>query len=109
MHRTTIRLNDHLLIEVKEYALRRQLSLTAVIEEALRTHLARTAPVPATKKRRVKFPTFKGQGYQPGIETWDDVKRVVEQEEIEKFKRVMRDDAARRRQRPDLRVPRGVT
>ena len=95
MHRTTIRLNEHLLIEVKEYAVRRQLSLTAVVEEALRSHLARSAGASGPKKRRVKFPTFKGSGYQPGIETWDDVKRVLEEQEIEKFKRVMRDDAAR--------------
>jgi hypothetical protein len=97
MHRTTIRLNEHLLVEVKEYAVRRRLSLTAVIEEALRTHLARSGPAASAGKRRVKFPTFKGNGYQPGIETWDDVKRVIEEEDIEKFKRVMREDAARRR------------
>ena len=95
MHRTTIRLDEHLLVEVKEYAVRRRVSVTAVIEEALRTHLARAADATAPRKRRVKFPTFKGSGYQPGIETWEDVKRVLEQEEIEKFKRVMRDDAAR--------------
>ena len=98
MHRTTIRLNEHLLIEVKEYAVRRQLSLTAVIEEALRSHLARASAFPVSKAaRRVKLPTFKGSGYQPGIETWDDVKRVLEEEEIENFKRVMREDAASRR------------
>ena len=97
MHRTTIRLNEHLLIEVKEYAVRRRLSLTAVIEEALRTHLARAATVPPGKKRRVKFPTYKGDGYQPGIESWDGVKRVLEEQEIGKFQRTMRDDAARRR------------
>jgi hypothetical protein len=95
MHRTTIRLNEHLLIEVKEYAVRRRVSVTAVIEEALRSHLARSAAAPAARKRRVKFPTFKGSGYQPGIETWDDVKRVLEEQEIENFKRIMREDAAR--------------
>ena len=45
MHRTTIRLNEHLLIDAKAYAVRRRLSLTAVIEEALRSLLART-PAP---------------------------------------------------------------
>ena len=95
MHRTTIRLNEHLLVEVKEYAVRRRVSITAVIEEALRSHLARTVDASGPKKRRVKFPTFKGSGYQPGIETWEDVKRVLEQDEIDKFKRVIRDDAAR--------------
>ena len=95
MHRTTIRLDEHLLVEVKEYAVRRRLSLTAVIEEALRTHLARTAAATPARRRGAKFPTFKGSGYQPGIETWGDVKRAVEEQEIEKFKRIMRDDAAR--------------
>ena len=94
MHRTTIRLNEHLLIEVKEYAVRRQLSLTAVIEEALRGHLARASTLPQSKARRVKLPTFRGNGYQPGIETWDDVKRVLEEQEIETFRRVTRQDEA---------------
>lgn len=97
MHRTTVRLNEHLLIEVKEYAVRRQLSLTAVIEEALRGHLARASASPPSKARRVKLPTFRGNGYQPGIETWDDVKRVLAEQEIEKFRRVTREDEASRR------------
>jgi len=88
-------LNEHLLVEVKAYAVRRRISLTAVIEEALRTHLARATNAPEAKRRRVKFPTFKGSGYQPGIETWEDVKRALEDQEIEKFKRVMRKDATR--------------
>ncbi len=95
MHRTTVRLNEHLLVEVKSYAVRRRLSLTAVIEEALRTHLARDSALPPAKKRRVKFPTFKGRGYQPGIETWQDLKRVADEQQLTQFKRVMRQDAAR--------------
>jgi len=97
MHRTTIRLNEHLLIEVKEYAVRRQLSLTAVIEEALRGHLARASGLPKSKARRSKLPTYRGNGYQPGIETWEDVKRVLEEEEIAKFRRIAGEDAASRR------------
>ena len=98
MHRTTIRLNEHLLIEVKEYAVRRQLSLTAVIEEALRGHLARASgSAHAGKTRRSKLPTYGGSGYQPGIETWEDVKRVVEQEDSAKFRRIGAEDAASRR------------
>ena len=97
MHRTTLRLDEHLLVEVKAYAARRRLSITAVIEEALRGHLLRTTRTPRSKPRRVKLPTFKGSGYQPGIKTWEDVKRVLEDEEIEKFQRLMREDAASRR------------
>jgi hypothetical protein len=96
MHRTTVRLDEHLLVEVKSFAVDRRMSITAVIEEALRTHLAR-AKTAALPKARVKFPTFKGSGYAPGIETWEDVKRVLDEEDIERFKRITRDDAASRR------------
>jgi len=96
MHRTTVRLNEHLLGEVKAHAVRRRLSLTAVIEEALRSHLARASAPPQSKARRVKLPTFKGNGYQPGIETWADVQQVLEEEEIERFKKVTRNAASRR-------------
>jgi hypothetical protein len=93
MHRTTIRLDEHLLVEVKSFAVDRRMSITAVIEEALRSHMARakTATLP---KSPVKFPTFKGNGYAPGIETWEDVKRVLDDEDIERYKRVTRGDAA---------------
>ena len=95
MHRTTIRLDEHLLVQVKAHAVQRRISLTAVIEEALRVHLAQTA---APSKRRVPLPVSKcGGGFAPGIETWADVKRVIEEEDIEKFKRVTREDAARKR------------
>jgi hypothetical protein len=97
MHRTTIRLNEHLLTDAKAYAVRRRLSLTAVIEEALRSLLARTPASARSKSRRVKFPTFKGSGYQSGIKTWDDVKRALEKQEIVNFRRVTREDATRRR------------
>lgn len=67
--RTTVRLDDGLLLEVKRYALKRHKTLTAVIEEALRETLVhekvrrRTAPV--------KLTTFKGKGILPGIDLDD--------------------------------------
>ncbi|MGI8820747.1 MAG: hypothetical protein ACR2ID_07775 [Chthoniobacterales bacterium] len=94
MHRTTIRLDEHLLIRVKEYAVQRRISLTAVIEEALRTHLSPRMPLPVSK---VSLPTFKGSGFAPGIETWEDVQRVLEDEEIENLKRIERENAKSRR------------
>ncbi len=97
MHRTTIRLNEHLLVQVKAYAVERRTSLTAVIEEALRVHLA-DATAATQPKRRVRLPVSKQKGgFAPGIKSWDDVKRVLEEQEIEKFQRVTREDAARRR------------
>lgn len=97
MHRTTVRLDKHLLVEVKTYAGRRGLSLRGVIEEALRSLLSRAASPGQKKPRRVKLPTFKGRGFQPGIKDWDDVKRVLEEEEIGHFKRLMSENAATRR------------
>lgn len=97
MHRTTVRLDKHLLFEVKTYAGRRGLSLTGVIEEALRSLLARVSSPAQKKARRLKLPTFKGRGFQPGIKTWNDVKRVLEDEESGDLKRVMRENAASRR------------
>ncbi|HSH37953.1 MAG TPA: CopG family transcriptional regulator [Chthoniobacterales bacterium] len=78
MHRTTIRLNEHLLIEVKEYAVRRQLSLTAVIEEALRTHLARSSVSSAPKNRRVKIPTYGKGGTLPGVPSLDSYSELLD-------------------------------
>jgi hypothetical protein len=97
MHRTTIRLDERLLVQVKAYAVERRTSLTAVIEEALRVHLAHAATA-AKPRQRLRLPVSKQRGgFAPGIETWDDVKRVLAGEEIEKFQRIAQEDAARRR------------
>ena len=63
--RTTIRLDDHLLREAKKYAAEAGRSLTGVIEDALREVLARRKA--AVKRERVRLPTFRGQGLQPGV------------------------------------------
>jgi Arc/MetJ family transcription regulator len=97
MERTTIRLDEHLLIEVKAYAVSQRKSFTAVVTEALRAHLAADKQKPAAR-RRVRLPVSKQKGgFAPGIESWADVKRVLEEEEIANFKRVMQQDAASRR------------
>jgi hypothetical protein len=64
--RTTIRLNDQLLAEAKLLAARTGQTLTAVIEDALRARLAR--PQIVKKGRRIRVPTFRGQGVQPGVD-----------------------------------------
>jgi Ribbon-helix-helix protein, copG family len=67
--RTTIRLDDELLRDAKEHAARTGRTLTAVIEDALRLALHRTAP---PRRRRVELPTFKGgNGLQPGVDLDD--------------------------------------
>lgn len=67
--RTTIRLDDQLLARAKEHAARTGRTLTAVIEDALRRALADAnrspdRPVPV-------FPTFGGDGLQPGVDLAD--------------------------------------
>ena len=64
--RTTIQLNDQLLLEAKQHAAQTGRTLKAVIEDALREALARTeATRPQT---RVSLKTFKGRGVQPGVD-----------------------------------------
>ena len=97
MERTTIRLEEHLLIRVKEFAVSQRKSFTAVVTDALQAHLA-SDQQSASTQRRLRLPTSKQKGgFAPGINTWDDVKRVLEEEEIENFKRVMHEDATRGR------------
>ena len=64
--RTTIRLNDQLLAEAKLLAARTGQTLTSVIEDALRARLAR--PQVAKKRCRIRVPTFRGKGVQPGVD-----------------------------------------
>jgi hypothetical protein len=67
--KTTIDIADALLREAKRLAHRRNLTLRALIEQALREELDRARPqaVPPALELR----TFKGQGLQPGL-SWDD-------------------------------------
>ena len=69
--RTTVRLDDELMQEVKRYAAEHNQTLTSLIEQALREKL--------TKRQEVKHRTpFKlevfpraGQGLQPGVDLDD--------------------------------------
>jgi len=63
--RTTLRLEDHLLAEVKKLAAETGSTMTAVIEDALREKLARRAAPQSRSK--VKFTTFRGKGLSPGV------------------------------------------
>lgn len=68
--RTTIRLDDLLLREVKREAARSGMTLTAMIEEALRERLARTASR-AEPRTPVRLKTVGGQGLCPGVDLDD--------------------------------------
>ena len=67
--RTTIRLDDGLLAEVKLLAVRSGRSMTAVIEDALRETLARRRTL--EKREPVRLTTVSGHGLQPGIDLDD--------------------------------------
>ena len=68
--RTTIRLDDPLLREAKREASRSGMTLTAIIEEALRERLARSANT-AGRRVHVRLPTFRGEGLAPGVDLDD--------------------------------------
>lgn len=73
--RTTVRLDDELMTEVKKLAARRGMTLTAVLDTALREMLARRrAAVPAAAPR---LPSFGGRGLQPGVDL-DDSAALLE-------------------------------
>jgi Arc/MetJ family transcription regulator len=67
--RTTIRLDERLLAEAKQYSARTGRTLTAVIEDALRAALAHSKQ--SKKSAPVRMPTFRGDGLQPGVDLDD--------------------------------------
>ncbi len=64
--RTTVRLDDDLLRLVKQYAAERQITLTAVFEQALREMLA--VRLELNQRETVRLPTFQGRGLQAGVD-----------------------------------------
>ena len=67
--RTTIRLDDQLLADVKQIAAKSGRTLTGIIEDALREMLARQQQV--AKRPKVRLPTFTGNGLLPGVDLDD--------------------------------------
>lgn len=66
--RTTIRLADSLLLKAKREAARCGMTLTAIIEESLRTRLARTQDA---RRTRVRLSTTGRGGLRPGVDLDD--------------------------------------
>lgn len=66
--RTTVRLDDGLLSAAKTYAASAGLTLTALIEEALRQRLAQT---PSSERARVRLLTTGAGGVLPGVDMDD--------------------------------------
>lgn len=68
--RTTVRLDDELMLRAKSYAAERGATLTQVLESALREKLARGQVNPQARERRA-LPTFSGGGLQAGVDLHD--------------------------------------
>lgn len=79
--RTTISIEDGLLEDAKRRAEELNITLSAMIEDALRERLARRR---TTRKPRFRLVTFDGDGLQPGV-TWDRVGRVIDEDEDERL------------------------
>lgn len=65
--RTTIRLNDALLRQVKRKALEESKTFTAVVEDALAAWV-QGSPIDSRKNRRVKMPKGGKGGLLPGVD-----------------------------------------
>ena len=60
-----MRLDDELLKEAKRHAAEKGMTLTALLDHALREILSRDERAP--ESGRVELPSFKGRGLQPGV------------------------------------------
>jgi len=73
--RTTIRLEDNLLKAAKKRAVEMDTTLTAIIEDALRTAL--TKPEPLKKTKKLELPTSGNGGLCAGVDL-DDTSSLVD-------------------------------
>ena len=77
--RTTIRLDDDLLVEVKQIAAHSDKTLTSVIEDALREMRARQRKT--EERTLVRLTTVSGGGLQPGVDLDDSAALLALMEE----------------------------
>ena len=64
--RTTVRLDEELLHEVKRVVAEERTTMTAIFEQALREMLARRKQL--RDRPRLRLPTSPGCGLQPGVD-----------------------------------------
>jgi hypothetical protein len=84
--RTTVRLDEALLRSAKSYAARHHLTLTSVIEDALRRLLSEEQR--AAENAPVDVLVFTGSGTRPGVDvadrqTWQ---HLVDEDDAESFR-----------------------
>ena len=73
--RTTIRIDDRLLNEVKKLALSSNSTFSGVVENALREMLSQRQKT--QEKPKIKLVTFKGRGLRHGVDL-DDTAALLE-------------------------------
>ena len=71
--RTTLDLDEHVLMQAKVVARQSGVTLTSLVEDALRERLARRAPGPQPVKQ-FRLHTFRGRGLQPGVDLDDSAR-----------------------------------
>lgn len=76
--RTTIRLDNNLMSQLKRMAAETHRTLTSIIEDAVREVLARRKK--KAVRTPVKLPTFKGWGLRPGIDLNDTASLIDKME-----------------------------
>jgi hypothetical protein len=91
--RTTVRLDEDLMRQVKEYAARHDRTITSVLEDSLRQLLERERR--ELGGPRVDIVVFNGDGLRPGIDlsdrsTWGE---LAEAEDAEHFQAAAHADA----------------
>jgi len=82
--RTTITIDDGLFEDTKRHAEELNITLSAIIEAALRERLAKPR---TTRKPKFRLVTFGGDGLLPGV-TWDVVGHVIDDDDVERLSRL---------------------
>ncbi len=72
--RTTVRIDDELLVEAKSYAAKTGRTLNAVVEDALRAALSRRDLM---RQRQAELPVARGSRLMPGVDL-DDNARLLD-------------------------------
>jgi len=74
--KTTVEISDSLLEQAKRLASHERTTLRALVEEALRRHLAKRKTAKPFKLRRV---TFRGKGLQPrsSVVGWQEIRDTI--------------------------------
>jgi len=62
--RTTLNIDEQLLVSAKHRAIEQRVSLACVIEDALRDSLAKSQP----KRDNIRLVTVSGTGVKPGVD-----------------------------------------